>query len=479
MYSMILPSIPLGLLISNAAAETTLGAVVFSRHGDRTTKWYGAQSLTSLGAEQNFRVGSDYRSRYLSSDSEHRILGISEDEYNPSQIYASAPDQGILVNTATAFLQGFYPPLADLDPEIASQTLNNGSESEAPLDGYQHVRLHAINDNSPDTIWIKGDDVCPRYKTASESFMDSHVFVQREKDTEAFYAQFYDLLSEGVYNLRPENMSYRNAYNIYDLVNVARIHNSTSPARNVSDKDLLQLRTLADSAELGQNWNASDPARAIGAETLSGAILAQLNQTVSSRGHLKFSLFGGSYDTFLAFFGLAGLLDESPDFHGLPEYASTMAFELFAEDDTDEFPSEGDLRVRWLFRNGTAGELETYPLFGTGEDSLAWSEFVSEAEERAITDVGVWCDKCGSEADFCAAYRDDDDDDDVQSEGEETGDGGGMSNAVAGAIGAMVTLGVVAMVGAAAFVLMRRKRTATVNDKDSVGSASFDQAAKV
>ncbi|RKL13039.1 hypothetical protein BFJ68_g7422 [Fusarium oxysporum] len=474
MYS---KTLSLSLLFGNAASEVIHGAVVFSR----TTKWYGAQSLTSLGAEQNFQVGRDYRDRYLASDSQYRILGISEDEYKPSQIFASAPDQGILMNTATAFLQGFYPPLADLDPEIASQTLNNGSESQAPLDGYQYVRLHTINDNSPDTIWIKGDDACPKYVTASKSFMKSDVFAQREEDTKEFYEQFYDVLSDGVYNLRPENMTYKNAYNIFDLVNVARIHNSTSPARNVSNADLLQLRTLADSAELGQNWNESDTARAIGAETLSGAILNQLNETVTSQGKLKFSLFAGSYDTFLAFFGLADLLDVSPNFYGLPDYASTMAFELFTDDNTDSFPSdpEADLRVRWLFRNSTAGDLETYPLFGTGEDSLSWSKFVTEIEKRAITDVGDWCTKCGAEEDFCAAYKDDDETAEGESE-NKTSKKGGMSNAVAGVIGAMVTLGVVAIVGAAAFVLLRRKRTTPAGEKSSVRSGSTDgNAAKV
>ncbi|KAF4471905.1 acid phosphatase [Fusarium albosuccineum] len=484
MYSKALSSIPLGLLFSTAAAGTIHGVVVFSRHGDRSTKWYGAQSLTSLGAEQNFQVGSDYRSRYLSSDSDHQILGVSEDEYKPSQIFASAPDQGILMNTATAFLQGLYPPLADLDPEIASQTLNNGSQSQAPLDGYQYVRLHTINDNSPDTIWIKGDDSCPKYVKASKAFKDSAVFAEREEETKDFYAGFYDVLSDGVYNLKPENMTYANAYNIFDLVNVARIHNSSSPARNVSDDDLFQLRTLADSAELGQNWNESDPARAIGAETLSGAVLTQLNETVSSAGKLKFSLFAGSYDTFLAFFGLAGLLDESPDFYGLPDYASTMAFELFTDDDADEFPEnpENDMRVRWLFRNSTFGDLETYPLFGSDEDSLPWSRFVSEMEERAITDVGDWCSKCGAEEDFCAAYETDDDDN-AERESKDGGSKGGMSNAVAGVIGAMVTLGVVAIVGAVAFVLMRRRKTpaaAAANEKGSVRSGSTgENGAKV
>ncbi|KAH7148319.1 histidine phosphatase superfamily [Dactylonectria macrodidyma] len=463
----------IGGLAATAAAETIHGAVVFSRHGDRTTKWYGAQSLTSLGAEQNYQVGSEYRNRYLEADSDFQILGISEDKYVSSQLFASAPDQGILMNTATAFLQGFYPPLGEIAPEIASQTLNNGTNSTSPIDGYQYVVLHGINDNSPDTIWIKGDDSCPAYKNASKSFAKSDEFQERVDATSDFYAGFYDVLSGGVYNLKPENMTYANAYNIFDLVNVARIHNETSPARNVSDEDLFQLRTLADSAELGQNWNASQPARSIGAETLLGGVLTQLNQTVASEGKLKFSLYAGSYDTFLAFFGVADLLDVSEDFHGLPEYASTMAFELFS-DDTDEFPSDtDDLQVRWLFKNGTSGELTNFPLFGTGEDSLSWSRFVTEVEERAIIDVGDWCAQCSATEDFCAAYEDDESAE-TEEDNEEGGNGGGMSNAVAGVIGAMVTLGVVALIGAVVFLMKKRKTAAHGVEKSSVRSGSTD-----
>lgn len=442
-----------------------------------TTKWYKAQALTSLGAEQNRQVGGGYRERYLSSSSPDRILGISQDKYVSSQVFATAPDQGILMNTATAFLQGFYPPLGDIAPEIASQTLNNGTNSTAPLDGYQYVILHGINDNSPDTIWIKGDDECPAYTNSSKKFTKSTEFRQRDTATRDFYAGFYDVLSSGVYNLKKEDMTYAHAFDIFDLVNVARIHNATSPARNVSDTNLDQLRTLADSAELGLNYNASETIRSVGAQTLSGVVLRQLNTTVSSRGKApKFSLLAGSYDTFLAFFGLTGLLDVSPDFHGLPEYASSMAFELFTEDNADMFPSSVDsnLRVRWLFRNGTAGNLTGFPLFGSGEMSLPWPRFVSEMQKRAIVDVGDWCTKCSSKADFCAAYGDN-----VGAKDNEKSDGGssgGMSNAVAGVVGAMVTLGVVAIVGAVAFVLLRRKRAAkTSADKTSVRSGSTDE----
>jgi len=335
------------------------------------------------------------------------------------------------MNTATAFLQGLYPPLEDVAPDVASQGLNNGTNSTSPLGGYQYVVLHGVNDNSPDAIWIKGDDECPAYTASSKGFSRS----------------------------------------------------DESPARNVSDADLAQLRTLADSAELGLNWNASEPMRAVGAKTLSGVVLRQLNATVSSRGAApKLSLLAGSYDTFLAFFGLTGLLDTGADFHGLPEYASSMAFELFTDgNDGKAFPADpaANLRVRWLFRNGTAGALKGFPLFGTGEASLPWPRFVSEMQKRAITDVGDWCDKCASKAGFCAAYRDDD----GEAGGAEKNSGGGggdggISKAVAGVIGAMVTLAVVAVVGGLAWMVLRRKRKGAgrqQGDKTSVRSGSTDE----
>lgn len=108
-----------------------------------------------------------------------------------------------------------------------------------------------------------------------------------------------------------------------------------------------------------------------------------MNQIVSSQDRLKLSLLAGSYDTFLAFFGLSNLTAVSDDFYGLPDYASTMAFELFTVDNVASFPSStDDLRVRFLFRNGTTeGDvLTTFPLFGGQEGSLSYSDFVSGLE---------------------------------------------------------------------------------------------------
>merc|ERR1711881_530598 len=210
---------------------------------------------------------------------------------------------------------------------------------------------------------------------------------------------------------------------------------------------------LADSWEFGTNFNASEPGRSIGGRTLMGAIYRQLNQTVATEGRLKFSLLAGSYDTFLAFFGLSDLTAADTDFFGLPDYASTMAFELFTPEDMTSFPEDtSSLNVRFLFKNGTTGALEQFPLFGSTGDAMSWSDFAAQVEERGITKVSQWCDICSSTEDFCLPY---------ETESEGSGSGSGLSNAEAGVIGAMVTLGIIALVGGLAFALMRRRKKNT------------------
>lgn len=423
--------------------------------------------MTSLGASQNFRVGSDYRARYLAAGSPHQIAGISESKYLSSQIYATAPNSGILLNTATAFLQGLYPPLVDLAPEIASQTLNNGTKSTSPLNGYQYVTLQGVRANSPDTIWIKGDESCPTLDASLSALESSAPFTSLVASTRPFYESFYPAL-QSVADIRsPSTLSFASAYDIFDLLNVARIHNASSTP--ISDADLFQLRTLADAAEFASSYSAADAARSTGARTFAGAVLAQLTKTVASAGALKFSLLAGSYDTFLGFAGLADLTAASADFFGLPEYASTMAFELVTPGAGGSLAAD-DLRVRFLFRNGTEGALTPFPLFGGKEESLSWAGFVKKMQAIAITTVEGWCGACQSEVDFCKVYQVDGE---VAAKKEE----GGMSTAVAGVVGAMVTLGVVALVGAFVFLMVRRRRSS--GEKGAVSAQRLGEKGSV
>ncbi|KAF2630900.1 phosphoglycerate mutase-like protein [Macroventuria anomochaeta] len=456
-------------LLTPAQAETVLGVAVFSRHGDRTSKHYKGYNLTNLGLQQNYDVGQDYRNIYLNSSSPKRILGISEDKVVNSQIYASAPDQAVLLNTATAFLQGLYPPLESIDQELAAQTLNNNERVIKPLSGYQYLVVHGENDDSPDTIWLKGDEECPAVTTSMKQHKESAAFKQRIDETKPFYQSFWDQLDD-VYDYQQSNLSFANAYDIFDLLNVALIHNASHNG-TVSAEELTQLRTLADEWEFGMAYDADDSARSIGGQTFAGGVLEQLDQIVSAQGKLKFSLLTGSYDTFLAFFGLSSLTAVTDQFYGLPDYASTMAFELFTLDTVTTFPSSAeDLRIRFFFRNGsTEGEApRVFPLFGGQDESLSYSDFVSKLKEFAITSPEQWCGICQSRALFCQAYGA------LNAESQAESKSSGMSNAVAGVIGAMATLGFVGIVGLFAFYAMRRHRLANVvpSTREEKGSVS-------
>lgn len=420
--------------------------------------------MTNLGATQLYDSGTYYRNRYISEDASHPILNVSSEEVVTSQIWASAPDQGILYQTATNFLQGLYPPLNTLNTDLAIETLTDGSETISPLDGYQFILIHGEDTLTPDTIWIKGDDQCPAYDEAYDSYAESAYYQDRLASTASFYERFIPLLGD---IMGPVNVSYANAYDVFDLLNVASIHNA-SVAESISQDDLDQLRYLANEWEWHHNFNATMPDRSIGGMTLAGGILRQLADVVESKAKVKFSLMAGSYDTQMAFYGLTNLTNASADFFGLPNYAGSIAFELFTDEDTSSFPEDpdADLRVRFLFKNGTEdAEATVFPLFGGTVLSMPYGEFVDELGRRAILDVEDWCARCAATADFCLAYpaagSEDSGPDDAEAEGSRDS---GLSNAAAGGIGAAVTLAVVGAVGALAWLLARRKSKRTAGN---------------
>ena len=376
-------------------------------------------------------------------------------------------NENVLGNTATAFLQGFYPPS---DPATES-TLTNGTEQFNPLSGYQYVLVNGVPSTAPDSIWIKGDMYCPAMTNASQAYYQSQDFLTKQQQLQPFYDKFTPLLS-GIF---PQSeIGFQSAYGIFDYLNVGYIHNATIYA-SLSPEDLFQLQTLADQQELAKVYNESSPNTSIGGRTLSGAILQQLNKTVSGTDQkLKVSYFAASYSVFQAFFGISGLTQASPNFDGLPSYASVMSFELRQSGPTF---APANLFVRFGFRNGTADTtaLETFPLFGrnatTGD--VPWFEFEVVMQRMAISSQEQWCQTCQtSNQTFCAAYpiytgR-------LPGTPEEGVPGAGLGTAAAGAIGAGVAIAVMlALEGAAAlwYVFKRRSRGA-VNEKVMSDTAS-------
>lgn len=241
---------------------------------------------------------------------------------------------------------------------------------------------------------------------------------------------------------------------VYDLLNVAEIHNTSLNTAILTDAAFFQTRALADNHEWNLAYNSSSPIRAIAGATLAAQVLQALNQTITSAGQSPLNVQFGSYGSFFSFFGLAQLPAANSSFFGIPDYASFMTFELVTNSSASPFPSPTDISVRFLFHNGTvsnsSGPAE-FPLFGQQNTVIPWTTFADEMQNIAIGTQNGWCTACGNTTGVCAT---------TTAASVSTREGG-KSKAVAGVIGAMVTLAVVLGVEALLFffggLTIRRK----------------------
>ncbi|KAL9064752.1 MAG: hypothetical protein Q9161_008681 [Pseudevernia consocians] len=429
------------LLPLTQAAETVLGLYIFSRHGDRTTKAYPPTKLTDLGYSEIFSSGTWFRENYINGTSP--INGIEPNNVKVSQIAASAPLDNVLWPSAQGFLQGLYPPVGTT---LGSQILGNGTLVVAPLDGYQIIPIQTLTTGtgSEDSAWLQGASNCANAEISSNNYFTSPEYMALLNSTQAFYSSILPTINT---TFNASQATFYNAYSIFDYLNVATIHNATIPSSTLlTAETLLQIRTLADTHEYNLAYNASDPIRAIAGATLAAQILSALNTTITSNGTTApINLQLGAYGQFQSFFGLANLTSLGADWIGIPDYASTMTFELFTDVAPSPFPATGDLQVRFLWHNGTTGNSSTptpYPLFGQQSLALSWDAFVMGMQSFAVGSQNDWCRACGNSTGVCAP------------EGGLTqpssgggksagGGAGGVSRPVAGVIGAMVTLAVV------------------------------------
>lgn len=468
-----LASLPLQL----SSAETVLGAYIFHRHGDRTSKITPPTVLTDLGYSEVFARGSYYHSRYIAAGSPSQILGIEPDIVKLSQLSVSSPSDSVLQNSATGWLQGLYPPAGS----SANQTLRNGSTVDAPLNGYQLIPISLLSSGSgsENSAWLQGSTGCLKAELSSNEYFSSDSYNRLLASTADFYKSLAPMINS---TFTASQMNFKNAYTIFDYLNVGFIHNSTTEytALDALTPDLLhQLLVLANIHEYNLAYNASDPVRAIAGAVLAGQVVQALNETITSGGKSKLGVQFGSYATFLSYFGLAQLPSVGPEFEGMPDYASSMVWELVTNSSSTSsgFPPASEISIRFLFHNGTSAsspEPTAYPLFGQSSTVLSWADFVDHTNKFAISSQSQWCQACGNTTGVCAG-GDASTSSSSPSTSSTNSSAGGISRAVAGVIGAMVTLGVILSVEALILVVggfrLTRKRAV-------VGTAAAAATAK-
>ncbi|KAL9621455.1 MAG: hypothetical protein Q9160_004098 [Pyrenula sp. 1 TL-2023] len=428
---------------ATTAQETILGVYTFSRHGDRTAKSTPPTNLTNLGYSQVFASGSYFRQRYVDSGAASRIAGVNADVVKLSQLAVSAPLDNVLMNSAQGFLQGLYPPVG---AQLGSDALRNGSIVQPPLNGYQLIPIQQVSTGtgSEDAAWLQGAQNCQNAMISSNNYFITKEYQGLLRSTQSFYGGLSPMVNA---TFPSQQISYKNAYAIFDLLNVASIHNRTFPSSDLlTDSTLSQLRTLADQHEYSLAYNASEPARAISGATLAGQVVKALNDTITGQSKAKLNIQFGAYASFQSFFGLARLPETNPDFYGIPDYASMMSFELVTNASANPFPSADDISVRFLFHNHTASndnEPVAYPLFGQPQTVLPWKTFASSMNAFAISDQKDWCRACGNSTGVCATSSGITPPVSSGSPSASGSNSGGISKVVAGVIGALVTLAVV------------------------------------
>lgn len=252
------------------------------------------------------------------------------------------------------------------------------------------------------------------------------------------------------------------------------IHNTTIQSSNLlTPSNVLQLQTLSDHHEFNLAYNASDTIRAIDGAVLGAQVVQALNATIAGKSAVPFNVQFGEYANFLSFFGLAQLPAASVNFTGINNFASSMVFELVTNSTVSNtsYPSSDGISVRFLFANGTAGQapLNEYPLFGQTQLELPWSTFVSEMDKFAIGSQSAWCSACGAGSTACNTTTSASTGSSSASPTASSSSGGGISRAVDGVIGAMVTLAVILALIAllmlvGGFRLVRKGSTGVSND---------------
>nr|KMM67423.1 hypothetical protein CPAG_03757 [Coccidioides posadasii RMSCC 3488] len=263
--------------------------------------------------------------------------------------------------------------------------------------------------NSEKLAWLQGASKCHNAKVSSNNYFISEPYRELLGSTTDFYKSLAPMVKN---TFSQDQITYKNAYIIFDLLNVASIHNSSDnfpSSELLTDSTYSRLLELANIHEFNLAYNESEPIRAVSGSVLAGEILTAFKDLIYSKGEAtKLNVQFGAYATFLSFFGLTELSKAYNDFNGIPDYASAMAFELVTDSSSSSFPDPSDISVRFLFNNGSipyGSKPSEFALFNQPKTVLPWSEFSALMEKISLSSKKEWCKACGSKSGECAPNR--------------------------------------------------------------------------
>ncbi|KAL3464259.1 histidine phosphatase superfamily [Aspergillus heterothallicus] len=412
------------------------------------------RALTSHGANQLNAAGAAFRNRYVSlnsSDRSSRIQNLSPYLLDNDDIKVSTTPDVAALASAQAFMQGLYPPLdASLNASFfePKTTLADGSSAIAPMGGYQYPPILTFGYEDPQSLSISAQALCPQHAYSNIEYIGSTEFWDTYQESAAFYNKLQSLAISGEFDVTAAN--YGNATSISEFLDYQTVHNE-SFLHSLSAEDVKRARWYAGKYVWATNGNTSrsndsrdTSIRTIAGEGLISSVLNAFGSNVEGRGaDSKMTLQFGGYQTAVSFTSLLRLVKtEDSNFTSLPNLGASFILELFSiENETyPTYPDASKLYVQFLLRNGTGSDFRPYPLFGYSPSNMAvpFQEFQAHMQKISLGSVTDWCQRCNSSAVFCSGVLN-------AGQSQHNNGGRGISPAVGGVIGAVVTIVVLAL----------------------------------
>ncbi|CRG84301.1 hypothetical protein PISL3812_01602 [Talaromyces islandicus] len=452
------------LTFAQETSETVWAVFAFNVHGDSVPAILPQpRTLTPIGANDLYDVGSAFRDRYVMGASSTASLdsvvkGLAQHRLNTDEVRIySGWDQDVQAS-ALAFMQGFYPPITGGNDSFVyvddTYLLANGSTASSPLNDYQYPRIYAAGASDPNSIYVSGQGDCEMHRKSELQYQDSPDAQTVSNDTAGFYSDLYDHAFEGL--VEQTWVNYANAKDISEYLEYGYVHNASLQG-SVSDSDLQRARVLANQYTFATNGNLSvsgkhegDMIRAIAGRTLSRLILESFEENMETQGSSsKMTLLFGGPEPIVAFAALTQLASSmNSNFYGLPVPGASLVLEMFSMSSSSDstYPDVSDMYVRFLFRNSSSTDegFTQYPLFGQSPSLIdtPFLEFSAALGEIMLPSTEEWCNTCDGSSIFCVGST-------VSGERHAKPR---LSLAGAGAIGAAVTLGVVSLIGLIAWI---------------------------
>ncbi|KAJ5690328.1 hypothetical protein N7462_004720 [Penicillium macrosclerotiorum] len=445
--------------------EKVWGVVAYTIHGDSTPNVLAENRprfLSDYGANQLAAAGAAFRDRYLASgnslnDSDTAIQYLSATALDSNDVEVYATTDQFVIASAQAFMQGLYPPVNQSG--MAASDLGTNGTVISPLGGYQYPRIITLGEGDPQSIILDGQAECLMHEVAGSEYQDSSDVEQITAETEGFYLWLWRELLSGVYDR--SSVTYTNAVDISDYMEYEALHNSTfieytpddfmREARWLADRYTYATNSQSDSSSDRSTLDSINP---IAGQTLASGIINAFNMNINGFGTgQKLTLLFGGDEPAVALASLVGLASEAQsNFYSRPVRGASLIFELysFEEDETyPAYPGIDDLYVRFYLHNGTdSTPFSSFSMFGYGpsREYVSYVEFQSEMETFAVQSTQEWCLRCNANSVFCAGVLDSTNPDSEKKKKD-------LSPAVAGVIGAVVTIVVIGFLAVIGFFM--------------------------